>query len=134
MSQAALPSAPPRELPVAETQARTLFRRRARTMSILHARAPLRFESAGTPVLSVILVLHNQFELTMMALGSLRANYPGDIELILIDSGSTDETIAIQRYVHGAVHFRFDTNIGFLLSCNAALQFATAPVGTLPEQ
>jgi GT2 family glycosyltransferase len=119
------PSAPPAEALITEAQARTLFRRRARTLSVLHARTRLHFETSGAPALSVIMVLHNQFELTMMALGSLRANYAGDIDLVLIDSGSTDETRDIQGYVRGAAHFRFDTNIGFLLGCNAALQFAT---------
>ena len=120
-----LPPAPPLEAPVTEVQARTLFRRRARTMSLLHARTTLHFETSGQPALSVLMVLHNQFELTMQALGSLRANYPGDIDLVLIDSGSADETRDIQRYVRGATCFRFDTNIGFLLGCNTALQFAT---------
>ena len=120
-----LPSAPPLEAPIGEVEARTLFRRRARTLSVPHARTRLHFETSGTPALSVVMVLHNQFELTMMALGSLRANYPGDIDLVLIDSGSVDETVHITRYVTGATHFHFDTNIGFLLGCNAALQFAT---------
>jgi GT2 family glycosyltransferase len=119
-----LPSAPPRETTVTEMASRTLFRRRARTLSVLHARTKLNFATTGAPAVSVIMVLHNQFELTMQALGSLRANCAGDIDLVLIDSGSTDETKDIQRYVFGATHFRFDTNIGFLLGCNAALQFA----------
>ena len=120
-----LPSAPPLLATITEVAARTLFRQRARTLSILHARTKLQFETTGTPALSVIMVLHNQFELTMAALGSLRANYPGDVDLVLIDSGSTDETRNIERHVKGATCFRFDTNIGFLLGCNAALQFAT---------
>jgi glycosyltransferase involved in cell wall biosynthesis len=72
------------------------------------------------------MVLHNQFELTLMALGSLRANYAGEIELILVDSGSSDETRYIERYVPGATYLRFDDNIGYLRGCNAGLTFATA--------
>lgn len=121
-------SAPPSQAAITEVAARTLFRNRARTLSVLHARTKLHFATTGVPALSVIMVLHNQFELTMLALGSLRANFAGDIDLVLIDSGSTDETRNIERYVKGAICFRFDTNIGFLLGCNAALQFATADV------
>ncbi len=120
--------APRREEAVTEAQASTWLRRRARTLSVVHARTPLNFQIAGEPGLSVIMVLRDQFELTMTALGSLRANHPGEIELILIDCGSTDETCYIQRYVHGAVHFRFDTDIGSLPARNAALQFATGEV------
>ena len=123
---AKLPAVPPSDAAITETQARTLFRNRARALSVLAARTKLRFETTGTPDLSVIMILHNQFELTMMALASLRANFPGNIELILIDSGSNDETRDIQKYVSGAVYFAFDTNIGYLRGCNAALQCATA--------
>lgn len=119
-------TAPAVEQPITEIQAKTLFRDRARTLAALFGRTQLDFKTAGAPVLSVIIVLHNQFALTMLALGSLRANYPGDIELILVDSGSTDQTRSIERYVLGVKYLRFDTNIGYLLGCNAALPFATA--------
>ena len=72
------------------------------------------------------MVLHDRFALTLMAIGSLRANFAGEIELILVDSGSTDETRHIARYVRGARCLRFDTNIGFLHGCNAALNWVTA--------
>jgi GT2 family glycosyltransferase len=66
--------------------------------------------------------------LTLMALGSLRENFPGAIELILVDSGSSDETRDIDRYVVGAHVLRFDANIGYLRGCNAALQLTSADV------
>jgi len=116
-----LRAAPPPEEQVTEAQAKTLFRRKARNLVPLFARAPVDFTVTGKPVVSVIMVLHDRFPLTLMAIGSLRANLPGDIELILIDSGSTDETQHIARYVRGARTMRFDTNIGFLRGCNAAL-------------
>ncbi len=124
VSQIAVPPPPIPEPPVPEFDAGELSHRRARTLSVLHARTKLNFATTGVPALSVIMVLHDRFDLTMMALGSLRANYRGDIDLVLIDSGSSDETRDIERYVHGATHFRFDTNIGLPAGCNAALQFA----------
>lgn len=116
----------PREEPLTEGQAKTLFRDRARTLSVLFARTPLDFSITGVPAVSVIAVLHNQFALTLMALGSLRTNFAGDIELILVDSGSTDETCSIGRYVKGAQYLRFDSNIDYLRGCNAARTLATA--------
>jgi O-antigen biosynthesis protein len=121
-----LPSAPRREEPISEGQAKTLFRERARTLAVLAARTRLDFGTTGVAALSVIMVLHDQFDLTLAALGSLRANYPGDVELILIDSGSSDETRHIERFVPGATYLRFDENIGYLRGCNAGLTFATA--------
>lgn len=118
--------APPPEEHLTEGQAKTLFRRKAQNLVPLAARSPVDFTVTGKPAVSVIMVLHDCFPLTLMAIGSLRAAFAGDIELILVDSGSTDETRSITRYVRGARHVRFDTNIGFLQGCNAALNWVTA--------
>ncbi len=118
---------PPIEEPASEPAGRSLFRARARNLLPLWGRAPLDFTVAETPVLSVIMVLHGQFALTMMALASLRANFVGPVELILIDSGSEDETLRITRYVRGARLLRFDSNIGFVRACNAGLYSVTSP-------
>lgn len=121
-----LATAAPIDVQITEAQAKALFRAGAAMLAALYGRDPLNFEVTGRPALSVLMILHDQFELTMRALGSLRATYPGAIELILIDSGSTDATRGIERYVRGATVVRFETNIGYLKGCNAALQFATA--------
>jgi GT2 family glycosyltransferase/glycosyltransferase involved in cell wall biosynthesis len=113
--------------PPAEGQAKTLFAMGARALLPGIARAPLEFGlGPEPPVLSAIMVVHNQFALTMAALASLRANFPGPIQLILVDSGSSDETTQIRRYLRGAEILRLDHNVGFLRGCNAGLRFATA--------
>ena len=123
--------------PIAEVQSKQLFGRAAEAMLPQLARRTLDFRVGETPalgvpvlsvpVLSVIIVLHNQFALTMMALASLRANFAGGIELILVDSGSTDETRQIERFVSGARVIRFAYNAGFVQCCNAGLLQASAP-------
>ncbi len=75
-----------------ERQAAALNRYRADNLLPGSARAVLDFSCAGTPMVSVILLLCDRFPLTLMALSSLRASHVGDIELILIDAGSTDDT------------------------------------------
>jgi GT2 family glycosyltransferase/glycosyltransferase involved in cell wall biosynthesis len=117
---------PPALEPVTEAQGKTLFRLRADSLLPLVGRQPLSFELYGPPMLTVIMVLHNNLALTVAALASLRQNYQGDIELILVDSGSTDETRYLARYVHGAKLLRFDINLGFVRACNAALYSASA--------
>jgi O-antigen biosynthesis protein len=113
--------------PPSEGQAKALFLANARALLPGYGRAPLDFDSRGlTAALSVIMVVHDRFALTMAALASLRANFTGVIELILFDSGSSDETRQIGRYLHGARILRFEENIGFLHGCNAALRFASA--------
>ncbi len=112
--------------PIIESQSKQLFARAAESMLPQLARSPLDFTVEDGPAFSVIVVLHNQFALTMMAMASLRANFPGAIELILVDSGSYDETSHIERYVIGAKLIRFAYNAGFVESCNTALAQVTA--------
>ncbi len=83
-----LAATPPVDGPATELAGRSVFRARADNLLPLWGRSPLDFTMSEPPALSVIMVLHGQFALSMMALASLRANYAGPIELILIDSGS----------------------------------------------
>ena len=113
--------------PVPEAQTKQLFLRMAEAALPQFARTKLDFTVRDEPAVSVIIVLHNKFALTMTALASLRACFAGDIELILVDSGSRDETRRIARYVIGARLIRFEQNAGFVESCNIALGHARAP-------
>ena len=110
----------------AEWQTKVLFRSKAQSLLPIFARQPLRFEMTGPPDLSVVMVVHNQFHLTLMALASLRDNYPGNIELLIVDSGSTDETVHLSQYVLGSSILRFDANIGFVRACAAAMELVSA--------
>lgn len=111
---------------VAEPVAKQMFLRRAHSNLALFARRALEF-AATAPALSVVMVLFNKFELTMQSLASLRDNYAGEIELILIDNGSTDDTRRISQYVTGAHIEHLPENIGYLNAANLGLQHATAP-------
>ncbi|MFS8368876.1 glycosyltransferase [Acetobacter indonesiensis] len=73
------------------------------------------------PEISVIIIVHNNFAMTMSALASLRANYAGSLQVILVDSGSSDETRHIERFVKGLDVIRALGNVGFLMGCNEAL-------------
>ncbi|MCQ8279202.1 glycosyltransferase [Acetobacteraceae bacterium KSS8] len=110
----------------AEQHNKDAFCRMAEKRVAQFARSVLDFTVEGTPAVSVIMVIHDRFALTMTALASLRANFHGPIELILVDSGSTDRTRQLDRVVIGAKWLRFEENVGFLLGCNAAFSHVTA--------
>ncbi len=115
--------------PPPEPQTKALFVANAEALLPLHGRRSLDFGHEGAaPALSVVLVLHNRFALTMAALAGLRAAFPGPLDLVLVDSGSSDETKTIERHVRGAQILRFAENVGFVLGCNAGLAAARAPV------
>ena len=121
-----LPSAPSEDGVISEAAAQLLFRRKGEILSPSFGRRTLDFSCRARAELSVLMVLHNRFSLTLMALSSLRENFPGAIELFLVDSGSTDETRHIGQYVSGAHVLRFDSNVGYLCGCNAGLQLSSA--------
>ena len=110
-----------------EAEARTAFVAQARAALVGLGRRPLQFGHAGEPEVSIILVLRNQFALTMQSLASLRHGFTGRIQLILVDNASSDETLGIADLVHGAILLRQETNLGFVHGCNLALRHATAP-------
>ncbi|MCX5614834.1 glycosyltransferase [Bombella saccharophila] len=110
-----------------EDQTRQLFRDEAALYLPLLARQKLDFRVRGVPDVSVIMVVHDQIDLTLQALASLRGGYKGAIELILVDSGSRDETTGLEDLVEGAIILRHKVNIGYLLGCNEALAHVTAP-------
>lgn len=112
---------------ISEAQARKLFKRRAEGQMCLTAREKLDFSFQGLPEVSVLMVLHGKIELTLQTLASLRSHFGGAIELILVDSGSRDETREIERVVEGATILRYSWNIGYLDGCNVALKKARAP-------
>ena len=112
--------------PPSEGQANALFRVKAEADQLFRKRNPIRFNLDGTPGVSVIMVVRDNFFRTLKTLASLRANQAGPIELILIDSGSTDETRQLDQYVTGACRLRFETDIGFVRGSNAGLEIASA--------
>jgi GT2 family glycosyltransferase/glycosyltransferase involved in cell wall biosynthesis len=112
-----------------EVVSREIFSASARHLRPIFARQKLDFSlAAQPPAISVIMVMFNKLDLTIAALDSLRRNFAGPIELILADSGSTDESRHVERYVDGTKIIRFSHNVGFLEACNAALGQVTGPV------
>lgn len=109
-----------------EAHSKMMFCREASGLLVEAGRRKLDFSYSGVPTVSVIMVLYNQFPLTLMALASLRDCFPGALELIIIDSGSRDETRRLEDYVSGAVIRHLDHNASFLLSCNMALGMVSA--------
>ncbi len=125
--QAGLPyGPPPPDHSVSEAATKALFIAKARHNLAMLGRRRLDFTPQAACALSVIMVMYQKFELTMLALTSLRGNFAGDLQLILVDNGSTDATLQIGQYVTGAKIIRLEKNIGYLGACNLALEKTSA--------
>ncbi|GBR52889.1 glycosyltransferase [Neokomagataea thailandica NBRC 106555] len=110
-----------------EVQAKIVFEREAEAQLPMLVRRRLDFTYSGLPEISVIMVLYNKIALTMQALASLRANYAGAIQVIIVDSGSHDQSRQLLQFVRGVKLLRFRYNIGYLEGCNAGLEEVEAP-------
>jgi GT2 family glycosyltransferase len=123
-----LAHSPPAAAPaVAEPATRAQFAARARALVLSLAGQVLDVSYEGAPALSVVMAVHDRFALTIQALASVRQNFAGALQVIIVDNGSTDETVRLESYVAGAVIVRLEENIGFLRACNLGLAHVAAP-------
>jgi GT2 family glycosyltransferase len=91
----------------------------------LRVRPVLEFPAVAQPEVSIVIPVHNKFEVTYHCLASLLlAPNRTTFEVILVDDGSTDKTLDIAESVHGIATVRNELSQGFIRSCNAGGKLA----------
>ena len=86
--------------------------------------ARIRFPEASEPLVSVLLVLCNRAELTLRCLRSIAEFREAELEVIVVDNASNDETPALLRSLEGVRVIRNRANRGFTLAVNQAARRA----------
>jgi GT2 family glycosyltransferase len=82
--------------------------------------SPLRFNLSDKPQVSIIIPVFNHWKYTYQCLEAILENTDGVIyEVIVVDNGSSDETIEMLKKVENIRILRNDSNVGFVLACNA---------------
>ena len=85
----------------------------------------LEFQEVENPKVSIIIPVHNKFDYTYRLLRTIHKHTNlSDIEIIIADDGSTDETLNIHKYVKGIKVVRNEKPLGFLKNCNKASRYA----------
>ncbi len=92
--------------------------------SFLVSGSRLELPHSETPKVSVLLVLFNRSELTFACLRSIVECRSEDLEVIIVDNASTDDTAKLLDRVCGARIIRNPTNSHFLLAANQAAREA----------
>lgn len=81
--------------------------------------APLQFPELDAPLVSVVIPVHNKVRVTYNCLASLLlAPNRADFEVIIVDDGSTDDTLKLPDLVQGVHFLRHEEAQGFVRSCN----------------
>lgn len=87
----------------------------------------LNFTFSGRPDISVVLVLYNRAELTLLCLEALLMGIQNlSMQLIIIDNDSSDRTSALLSNIVGADIVFNRENVGFLRACNQAMDLIKA--------
>jgi O-antigen biosynthesis protein len=84
----------------------------------------LRLPTSESPRVSIVVVLHNQAELTFKCLVSLVEAIEAPCEVLLIDNASTDATATLLARVHGARVLAQGENLHFLRAANLGASHA----------
>ncbi len=88
-------------------------------------RKPLHFPTIENPDVSVIIPVHNNIDLTYLALCSLLLGHNNaSFEVIIVDDASTDETQNLEDIVTGITVVRHPVAQRFIRACNAGAQRA----------
>ncbi len=83
------------------------------------------FKKNKNPKVSIIIPTYNKFDYTYNCLKSIYKNTDIDqIEIIVVDDASSDETINIKKYIKNIEVIKNEKSLGFIKSCNKASQFA----------
>jgi GT2 family glycosyltransferase/glycosyltransferase involved in cell wall biosynthesis len=117
-------AAPRTETTVPEqgSEAKALFTNLAQVAleSFLESGATLELPHSSQPVLSIILVLFNRAELTLACLRSIAENQNQDIEVVIVDNASSDQTPQLLERLRGAHIITNSANLHFLTGANQA--------------
>jgi GT2 family glycosyltransferase/SAM-dependent methyltransferase len=107
-------------IPSQETDIKTTFRMegRQRLQAFLAKGEPLHLPTQEPPLISIIIVLHNQAELTFMCLESLCNALDVPAEVLIIDNASTDLTHTLLSQIQGCRVFPQPDNLHFLRAAN----------------
>jgi len=79
----------------------------------------LKFPQHECPAVSIVIPVHNKFSVTYHCLASLLLA-PNEVtfEVIIVDDGSSDDTLMIPSLVEGITYLRNEESAGFILASN----------------
>jgi FkbM family methyltransferase len=122
-----------RELPVSVEQGKALYLKRC-DLSVFRVRTGnvIQFPSEKEPYFSVVISAYGGFSYNIRVLEMLehaahytKAKTGVGIEVVVIDNGSSDETVRLEKYINGIVFRSVSPNIGFPRACNLGASLAS---------
>ncbi|NLI13370.1 glycosyltransferase [Pelotomaculum propionicicum] len=95
-----------------------------RTIRILARAKPCIPLAKSRGLVSIVIPVCNQLELTKLCLESIEYYTSEDYEIILVDNGSGEETAGYLKNLENKRLIRNDSNLGFAMACNQGMAAA----------
>lgn len=87
--------------------------------------APFAVATSETPAASIVIPVYDQFAHTLACLRALAAHPPATpFEIVVVDDGSSDETVSALPRIDGVRYHRRAQNGGFIAACNDGASLA----------
>jgi GT2 family glycosyltransferase/glycosyltransferase involved in cell wall biosynthesis len=91
-------------------------------------RNPVELPPTDSAEISIVIPVFNQFEMTVQCIESIRSSDSRSYEIIIVDNGSTDDTVNIGKYYKGIKYIRARTNEGYAGGCNIGAEQAVGKI------
>jgi len=107
-----------------DTELKERYRQDARDhlQLFLQSDSQLPFPASASPGVSILLVLFNQAELTLLCLESILKFAPPACEVVIVDNASKDDTCALLEKLANVTVVRNAENLGFVRAVNQGLE------------
>ena len=92
--------------------------------AFLKAGKALQLPHSESPKVTIVLVFYNQAHLSLLCLESI-IEHAEDVEVVIVDNASSDDTNKLLDLIEGAVIIRNDDNLGFVKAVNQAANVAS---------
>ena len=116
---------PPEKSENADEDFKATYSRQAKQhfAEFLRKGTSLKLPHSESPKVSIVLVFYNQAHLSLLCLQSI-IEHADNVEVVIVDNNSTDETNQLLDLIEGAAIIRNDDNRGFVKAVNQAINVA----------
>jgi len=80
------------------------------------------------PQTTILILTHNQWQYTKMCIDSIKRKTQTPYKILVVDNGSTDETVKALRHDPTIYHIENTHNLGFAAGFNVGLYQTDTPV------
>ncbi|WP_177202199.1 glycosyltransferase [Methylobacterium sp. ap11] len=91
-------------------------------------RKPVELPLLNKAKISIVIPVYNQVEMTIQCIESIRSSDFKSYEIVVVDNGSTDDTVNLEKYYKNLKYVRAQSNGGYVGGCNLGATHSTGDI------